>query len=146
MAGRTVKARAPDAGKGGGNRMHAVAVRTTVAEYDLLDPRAPASAIQACFQKPEVSWDASALEPGEVEAIQRATVRGAATQTIDIIREDRAVWVTYSVTMDFDFNPNALNYFGVSIEDIIVRGCRVSFPIDENIVDLVEEKTTTRVT
>ncbi|HOM57685.1 MAG TPA: hypothetical protein PLG27_08050, partial [Candidatus Latescibacteria bacterium] len=60
--------------------------------------------------------------------------------------EDRAVWVTYSVTMDFDFNPNALNYFGVSIEDIIVRGCRVSFPIDENIVDLVEEKTTTRVT
>lgn len=125
--------------------MRSVAVRTTVAEYDLINAQAPATKIESFFQKPLAAWDQSALDLGETEAIQRVSVAGAATQTIDIIREDRAVWVTYSVTLEFDYSPNAINYFGVSLQDIAQRGCRVEFTVDGSIAELVEEKTETRV-
>jgi hypothetical protein len=126
--------------------MRSVVVRTVIAEYDLIDGHVSTSVIESFFGKPLAVWDHSGLEAGEAETVQSVSVRGAGTLKIEIIREDNAVWVTYAVTLEIDFNPNALAYFGVTLDDIVVHGCQVSFPIDDRIVDLVDEKGSTRVT
>jgi len=125
--------------------MHTVAVATVTAEYDLLDEELPTKTIESYFGKPLTIWDPSTLEPGEAEAVRKAFVRSAETRTIEIDREDHVVWVTYSITVEIDYNSDALEYFGAAFEGIIRHGCHVSFPLDERKVELVEEEFTARV-
>jgi len=125
--------------------MHTTGVLTITAEYDLLDDRVPTKVIESYFGKPLAIWDPTALEPGEAEAVQRAFVRSAETRTIEIDREDHVVWLTYVITIELDHNPEAFDYFGVTLEEIIRHGCQVSFPLDERIVELVDEEVSTRV-
>jgi len=126
--------------------MHALALITTTAEHDLVDNGASTDLIESYFRKPLATWDSSILEPGEQQVVQRAFVLRAETRTIEIDREDRVVWVTYVVTVEIDYVPQSLEYFGTTVEKIIQHGCQVSFPLDERVVELVEEENTIMLT
>ena len=128
-----------------GQAMNTVAVITITAEYDLLDAELPTKTIELYFGKPLAIWDPSTLEPGEVEAVRKAFVRSAETRTIEVDREDHVVWVTYSMTVEVEYNPDALDYFGATLEGIIKHGCQVSFPLDERKVEFVDEEIAARI-
>lgn len=126
--------------------MHTVAVVTVISEYDILDGSLPTKTIESYFAKPLAIWDHSTLDPGEAETVGRAFVRSAETRTIEIDREDHVVWVTYAIAVEIDYNPEALDYFGATLDDVIKHGCHVSFPLDERKVEFVDEEISTRVT
>ena len=122
--------------------MRAVAVVTVTAEYDLLDETAHRDAIESYFRKPLATWDPASLEPGEHESVSRAFVRSSATSTIEIDRADHVVWATYSVTIELDYSQRLLEYFGTGLDSVIRHACQVSFPLDERVVELVNEERT----
>ncbi len=126
--------------------MRSTLIVKTVAEYDLLEGNTPTASIESYFAKPLATWDPSSLEPGEAESIQRAFVRNAATETIEIDREEHVVWVTYLVSVDMDYAPQSLDYFGASLESVLQNGCHVTFPLDERVVELVGDDTAVRLT
>ncbi|HDS74658.1 MAG TPA: hypothetical protein ENN56_03865 [Firmicutes bacterium] len=124
--------------------MHATCTVTTVAEYDLLNPQTPTSAIEGYFRKPLATWDPQSLEPGEVDAVKRAFVRSTETRQIEIDREEDVIWVTYTIAIDLDYDQNDLEYFGSSVDEVLEKGVQVSFPLDERVVELVGEEITVK--
>jgi len=119
--------------------MHTVAVTAATAEYDLLDGALPTKTIESYFGKPLATWEPARLAPGEAEAVRKAFVRSAETRTIEIDREDHVVWITYAVAIEIDYDAVAMDYFGVSLDEVIAHGCHVSFPLDERKVEFVDE-------
>ncbi len=119
--------------------MHSTCMATVVAEYDLLEADTPTSVIEAYFRKPLATWDQQNLQPGELEAIQRAFVRSTETRTIEIDREESVVWITYVVSVEMEYTPRTLEYFGTSLDDVLLNGLHVTFPLDERVVELAGE-------
>lgn len=120
--------------------MHSLCTVTTTAEYDLLQPNASTATIEAYFRKPLATWDHGSLEAGESEAVQRAFVKNTETREIEIDRDEEVVLVTYLVTVEIEYTPHELEYFGASLEQIIENGCHVSFPLDDRVVELASEE------
>jgi hypothetical protein len=118
----------------------------TVAEYDLLDPGTPTSMIESYYRKPLATWDPQSLEPGEVDAVKRAFIRSTETRQIEIDREEDVIWVTYTIAIDLDYDQSDFEYFGSSVDDVVKKGVQVSFPLDERVVELVNEDITVTLT
>jgi hypothetical protein len=122
--------------------MQSTCVATVVAEYDLLEADTPTSAIEAYFRKPLATWDQQNLQPGELEAVQRAFVRSTETRTIEIDREEHVVWITYVVSVEMEYTPRSLEYFGTTLNEVLLNGLHVTFPLDERVVELAGENGT----
>ncbi len=122
--------------------MRTLVTMETTAEYDLVDPGTRTDVLKRYFGEPHAAWDSDYLDPGEVECVRRVTIRSAETNTIEIDREESVVWVTYTVSLDIEYDSHLLEYFGASVEDMVRAGCQIRFPVDERVVEIADKEST----